>query len=105
VSEDELIGIRAAVVPDGHRLAAPYELRAADAEMFPSPLREIARLAVGRPVPSFHRQHAEAIPDAPVVQFERLRERRRLRRIERLVEGDRRAAGGEMFSESVRGLQ
>ena len=43
VGEGQLIRIRPAVRPDGHRFAAPNELGAALPEMSPAPPRQLAR--------------------------------------------------------------
>ena len=63
----QLMRIGAAVVADRDRFPAPHQLRAADAEIAPAPARQIARLAVARAVPPFHRQDAEAVADAHAV--------------------------------------
>ncbi len=101
----QLVGIRAAVVLHGDRFAAPNQLRAADPEAFPSTARQIARLPIGRPVPSFHRQDAEPVADADPVELERTRERGRPRGVEDLVELERRSAGAETLPERVRRLE
>src|SRR5579863_6154584 len=63
VSQEKLIGIGAAVVPDGDRFAAPNQLGAALAEAPPAAKREFTRLAGRRAVPAFHREDTEPIAD------------------------------------------
>jgi hypothetical protein len=58
-----LIGIGAAVVPDGDRLATPNQLGATLPEAAPAAESKFARLARRRPVPTFHGEDAEAIAD------------------------------------------
>src|SRR5690606_5804466 len=96
---------RAAVVPDGHRLAAPDQLRAARAEAPPAPDRELARLSVARPVPAFHRKDAEAIADAEAVALERTGERRGAGRREYLVERQIDARRREMRAQRLGRLE
>jgi hypothetical protein len=62
-------------VTNRNRLAAPHELRAADTEVPPAPARQLARLPIGRAVPSFHRKNAESIADADAIDLNRLPER------------------------------
>ena len=101
----QLMRIRAAVVTHGDRLAAPDQLRAADAEIPPAPARQIARLALARAVPAFHRQDAEPVADANAVDLDRLRQRRRRRRGKLVVERQRDAAVLEMRAKRGRRLQ
>ena len=63
IVEDQLIGVGAAVVPDGHGLAAPDQLRPALAEAPPPPDGQLGRRAARLSVPAFHRKDAEAVPD------------------------------------------
>ena len=74
--QQQLMRIGAAVMADRHGLAAPDQLRAALAEILPAAGRQVARFAVGRAVPAFHRQHAEAIADADIAQLKGLAPRR-----------------------------
>ena len=60
---------------------------------------------VRRPVPPFHRQDAEPVADADAVQLEGPRERRRGRRVERLVELERRPEGAEVLAEGAGRLE
>ena len=73
--QHQLIRIGAAVVANGNGFATPHQLRAADAEVPPSPAGQLARLAARRAVPAFHRQDAEAVADANTVNLNRLRQR------------------------------
>src|SRR5687767_849308 len=73
--QHQLIRIRPAIVSDGHRFAPPHELRAADAEISPPAPSEIARMAVRRAIPPFHRQNAEAITDSYTIHKQRMCER------------------------------
>ena len=83
---------------DGDRLAAPDQLRAADAEALPAAARQVARLAVERAVPALHRQDAEPVADADAVELERARERRRRPALSRVSSNcERRAARGEVL--------
>ena len=86
LDDQELVRVRAAVRPHRGRLASPDQLRPAQAEVSPAAPREVARLAVGRPVPAFHRKDAEPVSDAHAVALERLAERRRTWGRQRLVE-------------------
>src|SRR5436190_737366 len=88
----QLIRIRTTVMAYGDRLAAPHELRAARSEMTPPPAREVARLAVSCAVPPFHRQNAETVANAHTVHVQRLRQRRRRRRGEIVIEFQRNTA-------------
>src|SRR5207237_4300570 len=72
------------------------QLRAADAEVAPSPPRQLARLALARAVPSFHRQNAEPVADAHAANVERLRKRRRRRGRQLLVESESNARALQM---------
>ena len=63
-TEAQLVRVGAAVVAHGDRLAAPDQLRAALAEALPAAPRQVGRAAVGRAVPAFHRQDAEAVAGA-----------------------------------------
>ena len=80
--------VGAAVMTDGHGLAAPNQLGAAPAEVLPAPDRQVARLAVGRAVPALHRQHAEPVADTHAIDLERLRERRCGRRRQLAIEAE-----------------
>jgi hypothetical protein len=71
----QLMRIGPAILTDRHRFSAPDQLGAADAEVAPSAPRQLGRLAIGRSIPSFHRQDAEAIADPRVADGDRLRER------------------------------
>src|SRR5437870_1815784 len=72
----QLVRVGAAVVADGHRFSAPHQLGAARAEIPPAAVRQVARLALARAVPSFHGKNAEAVADAYSVHLKRSRERR-----------------------------
>ena len=74
--DHELIGIGAPVVTHGHRLPAPDQFRAALSEPPPSANRILARIAVSRAVPSFHRMDGDAVADTYSVAHQRLRQRR-----------------------------
>src|SRR5207244_2156240 len=71
--EHQLVRIGAAVGADRDRLAAPDELRAREAEVAPAPPRVVAREAVVRAVPAFHRLDREAVADREAIDLERLR--------------------------------
>ena len=63
LGEQELVGVGAAVVAHGDRLAAPDQLGPAQAEVPPAPPRQVGRPAVDGAVPALHRQDGEAIAD------------------------------------------
>lgn len=71
----QLVGIGPSVLAYRDGFAAPDQLGAARAEIPPSPSREVARLAVRRPVPAFHRKDAEAIAHQNAVDRQRIGER------------------------------
>ena len=52
--DDELVGVRAGVVLDGHGFAAPDPLGSAAAEVAPAPPDQFAGAAVFLAVPAFH---------------------------------------------------
>ena len=68
LADAELVGVGAAGVLDGHRLASPYELGAAAAEGAPAPLDQVRGPPVGGSVPSLHGLHAEAVAHGPAVR-------------------------------------
>ena len=72
LADHQLARVGAAVVAHGDGFAAPDQLGAGAAEVAPAALGELRRLAGGRPVPSLHRQDAEAVPGAQAVRLERL---------------------------------
>ena len=92
--QHQLMRVRAAVVPDGHRLASPHQLRAADAEVPPAPVVRLAGLAVAGPVPAFHGQDAEAIADPAAVDLDRARRAAMRRPARALVEARARSRCG-----------
>ena len=69
---DELVGIRAAIGPYRHRLAAPDEFGSTHAEALPPPGHGLGHAASGRAVPALHRL------DAPSVANRAFSERYRL---------------------------
>jgi hypothetical protein len=103
--DHQLIRVRAAVRAHGDGLAAPDQLRAAFTEVAPAARGEVARLPVGRSVPSFHRQDTEPVADANAVGVERLGQGRCLGRAQIRIEWQRRADAREMGAERVRRLQ
>jgi hypothetical protein len=62
-------------VTHGNRLAAPNQFGASGAKVLPTPRRQFGRATVGRAVPAFHRQHAEAIANRARAVLHRLRQR------------------------------
>src|SRR5262249_42529203 len=60
--EHELVWVRAAVMSDGDRFAAPDDLRAALSEVRPSPPCEVGWAAFRRAVPALHREDAPPVP-------------------------------------------
>jgi hypothetical protein len=81
-----LIGIRAAFLTHGDGFPAPNQFGATLTEVAPAAPGQIARPAVGRAVPAFHRQDGEAIADAHAAGLERRGERRRGRGRELAIE-------------------
>ena len=76
LADAELVGVGAAGVLDGHRLASPDQLGAAPAEGAPAPLDQVRGPPVGGAVPSLHGLHAEAVAHgAAVRKGQRLRQR------------------------------
>src|SRR6476646_10658424 len=73
VREQQLVGVRTAVVANGHRFSAPDELRAARPEVPPSSARQFGWIAVARAVPALHRQNRKPISQANAIAFDRLR--------------------------------
>ena len=65
--DQELVGVRAAVGPHRHRLAAPDQLGAALPEADPAPASQRAGESALRPVPAFHGLDAEAIAECEPV--------------------------------------
>src|SRR5687767_6139704 len=61
VANHQLTGVRPAVRPDGNRLPAPDQFRAAQTEVTPPADRQLARPAVRRAVPTLHWQDREAV--------------------------------------------
>jgi hypothetical protein len=84
--EQELIGICTAVVTYGYSLASPDQLCATESEVSPSADCQIAGTPVDRAVPAFHRQDAEAVSHADVINMERLSERRLVGPVEHVIE-------------------
>src|SRR6185437_8207118 len=74
--EIQLMRIGPAFAPHGKGLAAPDELRAALAKMFPATNRVVGRMAIARGVPALHGMDRPAIADGPALQRNRLRQRR-----------------------------
>jgi hypothetical protein len=103
--DQQLMRIRAAVVADGDGFPAPHQLRAARPEVTPAPMREVARLAVARAVPPFHRQDAEPVADANAVHIDRASKRRCRRRRELVVERERDAASLQVRAKRAGGSQ
>jgi len=103
--ERHLARIRAAVMLDGDRFAAPDQFRTADPEMLPASPRQIARRAIGGPVPAFHRQDAEAVADPNAVGLERAGERRCLGRVEGVVELEPETERAQTIAEGGRRFQ
>ena len=105
LGQQQLVRVGAAVVPHRHGFPAPEQLRAAQAEVAPAADGELRWPSVGRAVPAFHRQHAEAVADAHAVQLERPRERRLLRRQQVVVEVERDVRAPQVLAECGGGLQ
>ena len=99
--QHQLVRVGASIVANGDRLAAPDQLRAALAEVLPAADREIGRLAAGRAVPPFHRQHAEAVADAHVTDLEWVGKRRRTGRGQLAIEVEPDAGCRQMLREAV----
>ena len=99
--QHQLMRVGAAIVAHGDSLAAPDQLRAAPAEVLPAAGREIGRLAVGRAVPPFHRQHAEAVADPHVTNLEWVGKRRRTGRGQLPIEVEPDAGCRQMLREAV----
>ena len=68
LADAELVGVGAAGVLDGHRLAPPDELGAASAEGAPAPLDQFRGPPVGGAVPSLHGLHAEPVAHGAAVR-------------------------------------
>ncbi len=66
VVEDQLIGVGAAFWKDCNGLSAPDQLRAAPAEIQPSPPSQLRRPPIGFAVPSFHGLHRKPVADPAV---------------------------------------
>ena len=67
LDEDELVRVRAAVGPHGHRLRAANQLRAALAEALPAPTHFVAQATGRRAVPALHRVERDAVADGLAV--------------------------------------
>src|SRR5262245_66206753 len=67
--DEELIGIRASIMPHSDRLSAPDQRRAAAAEIAPAPNCKIAWKPIGGPVPAFHRLNDEAVSDLKMARL------------------------------------
>ena len=72
----ELIGIGASIVPHRDRLATPDQLGATASKSPPAANRAFRRIAVGGPVPTFHRLNGDAVADFEAFAQERLAQRR-----------------------------
>ena len=73
----QLVRVGAAFRPHRDRFPAPDELGSADPEAAPTPLGQLARLPLARPVPALHGQDAEPVADADSVHVDGPSERRR----------------------------
>src|SRR5438552_3909645 len=73
--------------------------------MSPAPPRELARLAIRRAVPAFHREDAEPVASHHAVHLDRLCQRRRVRRLQLIVELQRNARPIEVRAKCRRGFE
>ena len=103
--QEQLVRVRAAVLPDGDGFTAPDQFGAACPEMPPAPDRQIARLTVRGPVPAFHRQDAEPVADADAVDLDGARERAVRAFGCAIVERQRNPDGAEVLSQRVGRLE
>ena len=70
--DEQLIRIRPPVVTHSHRLAAPNQLRATGAKVFPAAEGGISRSAIRRAVPAFHWLNTKPVTNLPAVEVQRL---------------------------------
>src|SRR5687768_12640206 len=93
--------IGAPVVPHGHGLSAPDQFRAAAPEVPPAADGEIARLAIARAIPSFHRQDTKTIADPDVADLKGTRQWRGAGRSQIAIETKRDALGSQVPGKRV----
>jgi hypothetical protein len=98
-ADHELVGIGAPLVTHRHGFSAPDKFRAAAAEAPPSVDRVLARVAVRRAVPAFHRMNGEAVADRDPVTHERLCQGRIRSTDQFLIARDREAERIQMLLE------